>query len=164
MILCTCQFAKCQEFLNVSLQIFERKVLLSILTSIKIFERDLLSSDSVAKSETQIPWFPRLMYVSQSKPSRFLILMGSILSHGMATKALGNSLYKAMYAIFLVIAHFRCGNGGTLLLFGNERHLHQNSKDSGVAKRTKTEPNLILLNERVLKLFCFDARQNFYHV
>ena len=90
MILCTCQFAKCQEFLNVSLQIFERKALLSILTSIKIFERDLLSSDSVAKFETQIPWFPRLMHVSQSKLSKFLILMGSILSHGMATKALGN--------------------------------------------------------------------------
>ena len=36
-----------------ALQIFERKVLLSILNSGKIFEGDLLSSDSVAKSATR---------------------------------------------------------------------------------------------------------------
>ena len=51
------QFAKSQEFSNVwVLQIFERKVLLSTLNSRKIFERDILSSDSVAKSATQKPW------------------------------------------------------------------------------------------------------------
>ena len=51
------QFVKSQEFSNVrALQIFERKVLLSILNSRKIFERDLLSSDSIAKFATQKPW------------------------------------------------------------------------------------------------------------
>ena len=50
------QFAKSQEFLNVrTLQIFERKVFLTVLNSRKIFERDILSSDSVAKCATQKP-------------------------------------------------------------------------------------------------------------
>ena len=44
------QFAKCQEFWNVcALQIFERKVLLSELSSGTVFESDRLSSGSVAK-------------------------------------------------------------------------------------------------------------------
>ena len=54
----TYQFAKSQEFSNVgALQIFERKVLLSALSSRTIFEGDLLSSDSVANlgfSETDM--------------------------------------------------------------------------------------------------------------
>ena len=57
-LLTAVQFAKSQEFSNVrALQIFERKVLLSILNSRKIFKRDLRSSDSVAKFETQKSWF-----------------------------------------------------------------------------------------------------------
>ena len=43
-----------QEFSNVwASQIFECKVLLSILNSRKIFEGNILSSDSVAESVTQ---------------------------------------------------------------------------------------------------------------
>ena len=50
------QVVTTQEVSNVrALQIFERKVLLSILNSRKRFERDLLSSDSVAKSATRKP-------------------------------------------------------------------------------------------------------------
>ena len=48
------QFAKSQEFSNVrALQIFKRNVLFSVLNSRTIFERDLRSSDSVAKFATQ---------------------------------------------------------------------------------------------------------------
>ena len=48
------QFATSQEVSNVrALQILERKVLLSILNSRKLFERDFLLSDSVAKSATR---------------------------------------------------------------------------------------------------------------
>ena len=44
------QFAKSQEFFNVgAVQIFEHNVLLFVLNSRKIFERDLLSSDSVSQ-------------------------------------------------------------------------------------------------------------------
>ena len=48
------QFAKSQEFPNVrALQIFERRVLFSVLNSRTIFEHHLCSSDSVAKFATQ---------------------------------------------------------------------------------------------------------------
>ena len=51
------QSAKSQEFSNVrALQIFERKVLFSLLNRRTIFDRDLRSSDSVAKFATQKPW------------------------------------------------------------------------------------------------------------
>ena len=50
----TFQFAKSEEFSNVwALQILERKVLLSVLNSRKIFKRDILLSNSVEKSATQ---------------------------------------------------------------------------------------------------------------
>ena len=48
------QFAKSEEFSNMgALHIFERKALLSVLNSRTIFERNLLSLDSVTKSVTQ---------------------------------------------------------------------------------------------------------------
>ena len=57
LLIITIQFAKSQKFSNVwVLQIFERKVLLSKLNSTTIFVRDILSSDGVAKSATQMPW------------------------------------------------------------------------------------------------------------
>ena len=50
----TFQFAKSHEFSNVRVfQIFEHNVLFSVLNSSTIFERDFLSSDSVAKFATQ---------------------------------------------------------------------------------------------------------------
>ena len=53
----TVQFVKSREFLNVwALQIFERNILLSVLNRRKSFERNTLSSDSVAKSATQKSW------------------------------------------------------------------------------------------------------------
>ena len=51
------QLAKSQEFSNVrAIQVFERKILFSVLNSGTIFERDLRSSDSVAKFATQKTW------------------------------------------------------------------------------------------------------------
>ena len=57
MIFCIIQSEKSKEFSNVSArQILECKVLLPVLNSGTIFERDLLSSDSVAKFATLEPW------------------------------------------------------------------------------------------------------------
>ena len=56
------QNPKIFERVSPSNQIFERKVLLSALNSRTIFERDLLSSDSVAKSATQNLGFPETAF------------------------------------------------------------------------------------------------------
>ena len=51
------QFTKSQEFSNVkAIQIFERRVLLTVLNGRKIFKLDILLSGSVTKSATQKPW------------------------------------------------------------------------------------------------------------
>ena len=62
------QVAKSQEFSNEwAIQIFERNVPLSVLNTGTIFERDLLSSGSVAKSTTQKPWvFWEWLEISES--------------------------------------------------------------------------------------------------
>ena len=53
MVIFGIQFAKCQEFANVQApEVFERKILLSVSNSEKIFKTDILSSDSVSNSAT----------------------------------------------------------------------------------------------------------------
>ena len=64
------QFAESQEFSNVwALQSLERNVLLSVLNSRTIFERDLLSSESVAKSTTPKPWVFR-DWIQKNRPDK----------------------------------------------------------------------------------------------
>ena len=74
------QFAKSQEFSNVgALHIFEHKVLLSVLNSGTIFERNLLSPDSVTKSATQNLGFSETgLYQSALKHGRRTFLYSAM--------------------------------------------------------------------------------------